>query len=202
MKLSAGEFDAMQSDWRKWINEHWEIKGFKDWGMDFAGKDILEVGCGSGYSASLIARDHPKSYTGIDIMPEQLQKAEALQLPDAQFVQGDAADLSRFDDGSFDMIVDFMILHHVEGWRRFLDEAFRVLRPGGEMYINDLTRKGVHLTDFFFHWGHAEEPLFTMKEFEEQAVRSGFVTIRRFNYAGLDCCFKFLKPGTQGKEHT
>ena len=91
------------------------------------------------------------------------------------------------------MIVDFMILHHVEGWRRFLDEAFRVLRPGGEMYINDLTRRGVHLTDFFFRWDHAEEPLFTMKEFEQQARRSGFVTLKRCNYAGLDFCFKFQK---------
>ena len=106
---------------------------------------------------------------------------------------GDAADLSRFEDESFDMIVDFMILHHVEGWRRFLDEAFRVLRPGGEMYINDLTRKGVHLTDFLFRWDHAEEPLFTMQEFEEQALRSGFATVKRCNYAGLDFCFEFQK---------
>ncbi len=107
-----------------------EIGGFKALGIDFTEKDILEVGCWSGYSASLIVKDHPKSYTGMDIMPEQLEKAEALQLPGARFVRGDAADLGRFGDGSFDMIVDFMILHHVEGWRRFLDEAFRVLRPG------------------------------------------------------------------------
>ncbi|MBR6706958.1 MAG: class I SAM-dependent methyltransferase, partial [Clostridia bacterium] len=135
----------------------------------------------------------PKSYTGIDIMPEQLEKAEAHKLPDARFVRGDAADLSRFGDESFDMIVDFMILHHVEGWRRFLDEAFRVLRPGGEMYINDLTRKGVHLTDFFFQWDHVEEPLCTMKEFEQQALKSGFTTVKRCNYAGLDFCFMFQK---------
>ena len=193
MKLSMKEYDAMQSDWRKWINEHWEIGGFKAWGMNFRGKDILEVGCGSGYSASLIVKDGARSYTGIDIMPEQLALAEEQNLPNARFVQGDAADLSRFEDGSFDMIVDFMILHHVEGWRDFLGEACRVLRPGGEMYINDLTKKGVHLTDFLFHWEHAEEPLFTMKEFEQQANWSGFQTLERFNYAGLDFCFKFWK---------
>ena len=193
MKLSLKEYDAMQSGWRKWVNKNWEIKGFRDWGMDFKDKDILEVGCGSGYSASLICAEDPKSYTGIDIMPEQLKLAEDLHLQNACFVQGDVADLSRFEEGSFDMIVDFMILHHVEGWRSFLDEAYRVLRDGGEMYINDLTRKGVHLTDFFFHWGHAEEPLFSMEEFEAQANKSGFITEYRYNYAGLDCCFKFVK---------
>ncbi len=195
MKLSIKEYDAMQSKWRKWVNRELEIKGFKAWGMDFAGKDVLEVGCGSGYSASQICSENPKSYTGIDIMPEQLTLAEARSLPNARFIQGDAADLSCFPEESFDVIVDFMILHHVEGWRRFLDEAFRVLRPGGEMYINDLTKKGVHLTDFLFHWDHAEEPLFTMKEFEEQASRSGFSTLERCSYAGLDFCFKFQKDG-------
>ena len=38
MKLSLKEYDAMQSGWRKWINEHMEISGFKAWGMDFAGR--------------------------------------------------------------------------------------------------------------------------------------------------------------------
>ncbi|MCR4671755.1 MAG: class I SAM-dependent methyltransferase [Lachnospiraceae bacterium] len=194
MKLSKKEYDAMQSGWRKWINRNLEIKGFRGWGMDFEGKDILEIGCGSGYSASLITKENPKSYTGIDIMPEQLAKAEALNLPNAHFFQGDVSDLSRFEDNSFDMIVDFMILHHVEGWRSFLDEAFRVLRPGGEMYINDLTRKGVHMTDFFFHWEHAEEPLFTIQEFGQKASESGLITVEKINYAGLDFCFKFQKP--------
>ena len=49
-------------------------------------------------------------------------------------------------------------------------------------------------SDFFFHWDHAEEPLFTMKEFEQQARKSGFATVKRCNYAGLDFCFKFQKP--------
>ena len=31
MKLSLKEYDAMQSGWRKWINEHMEISGFKAW---------------------------------------------------------------------------------------------------------------------------------------------------------------------------
>ena len=85
MKLSIKEYDAMQSKWRKWVNRELEIKGFKAWGMDFAGKDVLEVGCGSGYSASQICSENPKSYTGIDIMPEQLTLAEARSLTNARW---------------------------------------------------------------------------------------------------------------------
>ena len=61
------------------------------------------------------------------------------------------------------------------------------------MYINDLTRKGVHLTDALFRWDHAEEQLLSMREFEQQARESGFTTVKRCNYAGLDSCFKFEK---------
>ena len=32
-----------------------------------------------------------------------------------------------------------------------------------------------------------------MKEFEQQALKSGFAAVRRCNYAGLDFCFKFQK---------
>ncbi len=37
MKLSLREYDAMQSGWRKWINEHMEIGGFKAGAVMFLG---------------------------------------------------------------------------------------------------------------------------------------------------------------------
>ena len=39
-----------------------------------------------------------------------------------------------------------------------------------------------------------------MNEFEQQARKSGFITVKRYNYAGLDFCFKFQKPKEQTSE--
>ena len=123
MKLSMKEFDAMQMGWRKWYIEKMELKTFEKFGLAIRGMDILEVGCGNGYAASLITAKQPHSYTGLDIMPEQLEIARGRNLPSACFVEGSADDLSRFPDGSFDAVLDFCILHHVEGWRIFLTNA-------------------------------------------------------------------------------
>ena len=83
MKLSMKEFDAMQMGWRKWYIEKVELKTFKKFGLDIKGLDILEVGCGSGFAASLITAEQPHSYTGLDIMPEQLKIAKGRNLPSA-----------------------------------------------------------------------------------------------------------------------
>ena len=134
MKLSLKEYDAMQSGWRKWINEHMEIAGFKAWGMDFTGKDILEVGCGSGYSASLIVKDHPKSYTGMDIMPEHLEnKAGAVRVglygclpfscvPVHHFQEGRlVSDACGFVDDQDEVVHDVFLVDRV-GFREFVPE--------------------------------------------------------------------------------
>ena len=101
MKLSTKEFDAMQKGWRKWYIEKVELKTFRKFGLDIENKDILEVGCGNGYAASLIAAARPSSYTGLDIMPEQLAIARARGIKNATFVEGSADDLSVFADESF-----------------------------------------------------------------------------------------------------
>ena len=193
MQLSVKEFDAMQMGWRKWYIREIELKTFKKFGLEIKDKDILEVGCGSGYAASLITAERPASYTGLDIMPEQLELARKKELPGALFVQGSADDLSSFPDQSFDVVMDFCILHHVEGWRTFFDECHRVLKAGGSIYAADLSRRCIHIVDALLHWDHAEEALFSLKEFEEEANKRGFRTAGRMSDLGLEGCFRFDK---------
>ena len=193
MKLSAKEFDAMQMKWRKWYIEKVELRTFQKFGLDLRDADVLEVGCGNGYAASLITARGVNSYTGLDIMPEQLEIARKRSLPKACFVLGSADDLSRFPAESFDAILDFCILHHVEGWRTFFDESCRVLKSGGSIYAADLSKACIHIVDALLHWDHAEEALFTFKEFEEEANKRGFETVHKANDLGLEGYFRFRK---------
>ncbi len=193
MKLSAKEFDAMQMKWRKWYIEKVELRTFLKFGLDLRDADVLEVGCGNGYAASLITARGVNRYTGLDIMPEQLEIARKRNLPNACFVLGSADDLSRFPAESFDAILDFCILHHVEGWRTFFDESRRVLKDGGSIYAADLSKTCIHIVDALLHWDHAEEALFTLREFEEEANKRGFETVHKANDLGLEGYFRFRK---------
>ena len=193
MKLSKKEFDAMQMGWRKWYIEKAELKTFKRFGLVLRDADILEVGCGNGYAASLITAENPHSYTGLDVMPEQLEIARARGLQNAVFIEGSADDLSRFPAQSFDAILDFCILHHVEGWRTFFDESRRVLKDGGSIYAADLSKRCIHMVDALLHWDHAEEALFTLQEFESEANRRGFATVKKTSDLGLEGYFRFRK---------
>lgn len=193
MKLSTKEFDAMQMGWRKWYIEKIELKTFEKFGLDLRGADVLEVGCGNGYAATLITKRGVNSYTGLDIMPEQLALAREKKLPNARFVEGSADDLSAFSDESFDAVLDFCILHHVEGWRTFFDECRRALRDGGCIYIADLSRTCIHIVDAVFHWGHAEEALFSFEELEREANLRGFCTVNKAIDLGLEGYFCFRK---------
>jgi ubiquinone/menaquinone biosynthesis C-methylase UbiE len=195
MKLSTKEFDAMQMGWRKWYIEKVELKTFEKFGLDLLGADILEVGCGNGYAASLITARGVNRYTGLDIMPEQLEIARKRNLPNACFVLGSADDLSRFPAESVDAILDFCILHHVESWRSFFDESRRVLKSGGSIYAADLSKTCIHIVDALLHWDHAEEALFTLREFEEEANKRGFETVHKANDLGLEGYFRFRKKG-------
>ncbi|MBR6114031.1 MAG: class I SAM-dependent methyltransferase [Oscillospiraceae bacterium] len=193
MKLCPKEFDAMQRPWRRWYIRRIELATFRKFGLDIRDRDILEVGCGSGYAASLITAEAPRSYTGLDIMPEQLSLARERKLPNARFVEGSADDLGAFPDGSFDAVLDFCILHHVEGWRTFFDECRRVLRDGGCIYIADLSRRCIHMVDALLHWDHAEEALFSFEELEREANIRGFQTVKKAIDLGMEGYFRFRK---------
>jgi len=101
---------------------------------------VLEIGCGQGVGAGIIHdMFSPREYVGIDLDPKMVKRARRKQkdLIGARFLLGDAANLP-FADNSFDLAVDFGIIHHVPNWRDALIEIHRVLKTNGEFVFEEL----------------------------------------------------------------
>lgn len=91
-----------------------------------AGKDLLEVGCGTGLLLERF-RSFTRSSMGIDLSPRMLDHARARGLD----VREGSATKLPFEDASFDVTCSFKVLAHVEDIGRALSEMARVTRPGG-----------------------------------------------------------------------
>lgn len=91
MELNTNEFNAMQSGFKEFIHENLDMRVLKSLGLSISGKNILEIGCGSGYGAELIIKANPQSYLGIDIMQDQIDLAKARNLKNASFELMEAA---------------------------------------------------------------------------------------------------------------
>ena len=109
---------------------------------DPAGLEMLEVSCGHGGGASYIARYlKPKRYVGLDRTEEAVDFCQRnYQVPNLEFVQGDAMDL-QFEEDTFDAMVNVEASHSYPDFPRFLSEAFRVLKPGGHLLWVDFRLK-------------------------------------------------------------
>jgi ubiquinone/menaquinone biosynthesis C-methylase UbiE len=90
------------------------------------GRDVLEVGCGTGLVLRRIA-EFARSAKGVDLSAGMLEKARSRGLDVAQ---GSATELP-FDDASFDVACSFKVLPHVPDIEKALAEMARVLRPRG-----------------------------------------------------------------------
>ncbi|MDD1642867.1 MAG: class I SAM-dependent methyltransferase, partial [Methylococcaceae bacterium] len=78
---------------------------------------------------------------GLDVDPQVLDIArrKAEQTGEAIVLQQGTATCMPYQDGSFDRVFASLMLHHLTRYdkRRALGEAFRVLKPGGELHVAD-----------------------------------------------------------------
>ena len=105
--------------------------------MDLAGKRALEICGGFGKLAGLLAETFPAAEViGLDLYQACGPEIDARlkRLPGLSYVAGDAFDLSRYADGSIDLVWGQAALHHLaHDPERLSREVLRVLKPGGRL---------------------------------------------------------------------
>ena len=113
--------------------------------------NVLEVGCGEGYGSKLLA-PHAAKYTAIDKFVANNQE----NFKGIEFVQVNLPYIKAFADNTFDLVVSFQVIEHIEDDHTFLKEINRVLKPGGKLIMTtpnikmSLTRNPYHIREYTY----------------------------------------------------
>jgi len=111
--------------------------------VDFSGKHVLEIGPGDirhlpyWWEGNSALAKTPPSYVIADINPDMLERSSSVLEKagishETKLIQRSESSLP-FEDESFDTIVSFYALEHIYPLGPYLDELFRILKPGGQL---------------------------------------------------------------------
>jgi ubiquinone/menaquinone biosynthesis C-methylase UbiE len=180
MKLNLAERLMTNSPLRAFSQRYIEVPALRRMARRDRYPACLEIGCGRGYGARLIAAHFDaERVVAVDMDPAQIEHARK-RLPAAlsgtvEFRVGDAMALDETDD-AFDAAFSFGVLHHMENWRRAVEELARVLRPGGELFYIELFRSFLTSLPVRLLTDHPEGGLFSLEEFTSGLERAGLST--------------------------
>ncbi len=129
------KYDRLYEDpWAKKENGH--VTNKLKWLSNESVTSVLDLGCGTGLGAGICKEIAPHiEYVGIDISENMFQVARKAH-PEFKFFAGDMADLSQFDDNSFDAVISlFSSFSHCMKPAAVLSEIQRVAKPGARVLI-------------------------------------------------------------------
>lgn len=110
---------------------------------------LIDVGCGSGRLAKPLSASHTGPYFGTDVVPDLIAYARStVGRPDWRFEVIDGFTIPEAD-GVADMVCFFSVFTHLlhEQTYLYLEEASRVLKPGGKIVLSFLEFA------LEYHWG-------------------------------------------------
>jgi SAM-dependent methyltransferase len=103
------------------------------------GSDVLDAGCGRGYGSRILAGAGAARVVGVDIDPDAIDRARSAVRDQTEWLVGDITVLP-FAADSFDVVVCFEVIEHLEQQTDALRELHRVLRPEGHLVISSPNR--------------------------------------------------------------
>ncbi len=144
MLLNKIEKLLMNNPVREAAQRYYEAKRLRELGGAMTGGRALEIGCGRGVGVEIILEQFgAATVDAFDLDPDMVRRAQARLERFGDRVSlwvGDATDI-RADDGTYDAVFDFGIIHHIPDWRAALREVHRVLKPGGRFYADEIYEK-------------------------------------------------------------
>ena len=104
-----------------------------------AGKTVLDIACGAGYSAPLFIKAGAASYDGVDLNARLVAyDNDTYGAANIHYTEGD---ICTFSNGrTYDLITCFETIEHVPDYRSALKNLFALLRPGGTLLISSPNR--------------------------------------------------------------
>ena len=118
----------------------------------FISGTVLEVGSGEGYGIMELA---PKSdhYIAVDKFNTEIN-IDLKKENNITFIKTEVPPLKGIEDNSVDFVVTFQVIEHIEDDEMFLQEIYRVLKPGGKVILTtpniimSLTRNPWHTREY------------------------------------------------------
>lgn len=177
MKLNFAERMLVNNGARAIVQRYYEGPLLRKLGGTVEGACVLDVGCGRGVGVELLLRQFDVGHVcGVDLDPRQIERAQRrLMGIDEGCWSLAVAGVEHlpFQDASFDAVFDFGMLHHVPMWQAGLTEIRRVLKPGGRLFFEEVTRAALERWSYRTFLEHPKENRFSESEFIEQLARHG-----------------------------
>jgi len=176
MKLNDLEFALMNNRLRAWSQRGLETPLLIGPRGALQGKRVLEVGCGRGVGMETLLQEMDAAeVVGFDLDPKMIALAQARVArfgERARMFSGDAERIPE-PDASFDVVVEYGILHHIPNWRGALAEIARALKPGCAFYFEDLLKAFINAPGIVQLFDHPHATQFSGAEFRAALAQVG-----------------------------
>ncbi|SFM43427.1 Methyltransferase domain-containing protein [Gracilibacillus orientalis] len=102
---------------------------------------VLDFATGVGYGAHVVAKKckhNLEEIIGVDIDPKAIQYAKTTYYhPLSKYMLADVTDLALPDQlGTFDVILSFETIEHIENEDQFMENIYHLLKPGGSLILS------------------------------------------------------------------